>query len=62
MKKNIYLIFIAVLFALCVASCSKKATEPKIETLTEMIYVSGGTFHNGTSDVTLSSFYIYKYE
>ncbi|MDD3535654.1 MAG: SUMF1/EgtB/PvdO family nonheme iron enzyme [Candidatus Cloacimonetes bacterium] len=26
------------------------------------IYVSGGTFHNGTSNVTLSSFYISKYE
>ena len=27
-----------------------------------MIYVAGGTFHNGTSSVTISSFYIDKYE
>ncbi|MCB5224332.1 MAG: SUMF1/EgtB/PvdO family nonheme iron enzyme [Candidatus Cloacimonadaceae bacterium] len=27
-----------------------------------MVYVPGGTFHNGTSDVTVSSFYIGKYE
>ncbi|MFA7543372.1 MAG: SUMF1/EgtB/PvdO family nonheme iron enzyme [Candidatus Cloacimonadaceae bacterium] len=27
-----------------------------------MVFVKGGTFHNGTSDVTLSSFYIDKYE
>lgn len=26
------------------------------------VYVEGGTFHNGTSNVTLSSFYIDKYE
>ena len=28
----------------------------------QMIYVPGGTFHNGTSNVTVSSFYIGKYE
>jgi len=28
----------------------------------QMIYVPGGTFHNGTSNVTVSSFYIDKYE
>ena len=28
----------------------------------QMVYVSGGTFHNGTSNVTVSSFYIGKYE
>ena len=28
----------------------------------QMILVPGGTFHNGTSDVTISSFYIGKYE
>ncbi|MBM4403975.1 MAG: formylglycine-generating enzyme family protein [Candidatus Cloacimonetes bacterium] len=27
-----------------------------------LIFVSGGTFHNGTSNVTLSSFFIEKYE
>ncbi len=27
-----------------------------------MIFVSGGTFNNGTSNATLSSFYIGKYE
>ena len=32
------------------------------EILGEMIQVQGGTFNNGTSDVTLSSFYIDKYE
>ncbi|MEF3693830.1 MAG: SUMF1/EgtB/PvdO family nonheme iron enzyme, partial [Candidatus Cloacimonadota bacterium] len=33
-----------------------------IITLGEMTLVQGGTFHNGTSNVTLSSFYINKYE
>jgi formylglycine-generating enzyme required for sulfatase activity len=28
----------------------------------EMIFIEGGTFHNGTSNVTLSSFYIGQYE
>ena len=28
----------------------------------KMVHVSGGTFHNGTSDVTVSSFYIGKYQ
>lgn len=31
-------------------------------TYTINIFVEGGTFHNGTSNVTLSSFYIEKYE
>ncbi len=28
----------------------------------DLVFVQGGTFHNGTSNVTLSSFYIDKYE
>ena len=28
----------------------------------DFVFVQGGTFHNGTSNVTLSSFYIDKYE
>ncbi|MDD3104378.1 MAG: SUMF1/EgtB/PvdO family nonheme iron enzyme [Candidatus Cloacimonetes bacterium] len=33
-----------------------------IQTPINFVYVPGGTFHNGTSNVTLSSFYMDKYE
>jgi formylglycine-generating enzyme required for sulfatase activity len=37
--------------------CDKKSTEPE-EQIEVMIYLQGGTFNNGTSNVTVSSFYI----
>ncbi|MCB5229480.1 MAG: SUMF1/EgtB/PvdO family nonheme iron enzyme [Candidatus Cloacimonetes bacterium] len=41
---------------------SSTASASYIITTERMVYVAGGTFHNGTSNVTVSSFYIGKYE
>ncbi|HNZ07561.1 MAG TPA: formylglycine-generating enzyme family protein [Candidatus Cloacimonadota bacterium] len=60
-----YLIFSLSLMLLLVGSCYKydNPFDPDGEPVAPgMIAVQGGTFNNGTSDVTISSFYIDKYE
>jgi formylglycine-generating enzyme len=55
--------FAAVLcLVLVIAGCTKKTTEITYITPTDMLFVQGGTFNNGTSDVTVSSFYLSEYE
>ncbi len=44
------------------ASATSTALYSFISSQSEMVYIAGGTFNNGTSNVTLSSFYIDKYE
>ncbi len=44
-------------------SCSKKdSTGPVVNPINKFVYIQGGTFNNGVSDVTVSSFYVSKYE
>lgn len=70
MKKinPLILAFTLLVFALLTIGCNKKVAEEDAKLIKEetqpiqMIYVPGGTFHNGTSDVTVSNFYIGKYE
>ncbi len=62
MQRHRYLaiIFISLLLLL-LSSCSKKTTEPDI-TPPNFVFVKGGMFDNGSSDVTVSSFYLAKNE
>ena len=55
-------VIILLCLALAVAGCTKKTTEIQYITPTVMLFIQGGTFNNGTSDVTISSFYLDKYE
>jgi formylglycine-generating enzyme required for sulfatase activity len=72
--KNIVLIVFALSLTALIFSCGKKTTEPEIPSLVETVRVPGGTFTMGrtkgdgpnyelpTHSVTLSSFYIGKYQ
>ncbi|MCK9309330.1 MAG: formylglycine-generating enzyme family protein, partial [Candidatus Cloacimonetes bacterium] len=60
MKLHRFMLLILVL-TMVLVSCSKKTTEP-LNTTSQMIKVQGGTFNNGASEVTVSTFYINKYE
>ena len=72
--KDIALIVFVLCLTTLIFSCGKKTTEPEIPSLVEMVRVPGGTFTMGrtkgdgpnyelpTHSVTLSSFYIGKYQ
>ena len=58
--KLAYIAFILAL-TLLLGSCMDRILDNPWERR-DMVFVSGGTFHNGTSNVTISSFYIDKFE
>ena len=62
MMKRLIFVMIGVVFLMF--GCSDKSTESDTTPHFNfnMIHVPGGTFNNGTSDVTVSSFYISQYE
>ena len=57
-SKRLIVLIISLLLILLTFSCKKEPTPPPAN----FVFVQGGTFNNGTSDVTISSFYIDKYE
>jgi formylglycine-generating enzyme required for sulfatase activity len=60
-QKLLVIVLILNLLLLLLSSCSKKTTEPG-EPAQNFVLVRGGTFYNGTNDVTISSFYLDKHE
>lgn len=70
MKKRIFskrlskcLLSCMLIFTMALVINCKKTTEPnKVPIPADFVYIHGGTFNNGTSNVTVSSFYIDKYE
>jgi formylglycine-generating enzyme len=60
--KYILILGSALCLLLAIAGCTKKTTEITYITPSDWQKVEGGTFNNGTSDVTVSTFYLNKYE
>jgi formylglycine-generating enzyme len=61
-KRNLFSLIMLLCLTLAYVSCTKKTTEITYITPSNWIKVEGGTFSNGTSDVTVSTFYLDKYE